>query len=82
MTKKLVFLGATLVLLGVALAGCADDVDESTNGDPDLNAGDQNVDCEDRNLVDDDIVSDDDGVTLGECEEFENEGSGATPVSG
>lgn len=73
MNKKLVFLSASFVLLGVAFAGCADNdnTDESTV-DPDINAGDPNVDCENRNYVDDDVISDDDGVTLGECEEYDS----------
>lgn len=61
---KTLILSALLILAGAALAGCADDGAEQSTADP-------NADCEDRNLVDDDVVADEDGSTLGQCEEYE-----------
>lgn len=63
--KLTVLLGATLLIAGV-LAGCADN-DASQSTDPNDPGPDGH--CDNRNWVDDDVISDDDGVTLGECEE-------------
>lgn len=66
MNKLHLLLGIALVA-GAALAGCADNdgVDESTAP----NDVGPDGDCDNRNWADDDVISDDDGVTLGECEE-------------
>lgn len=66
MNAKPTLLIAAALMLAAALAGCADNdgVESSDPNDPGADG-----DCENRNLVDDDVMSDDDGVTLGECEE-------------
>lgn len=62
--KRTLVLALSVLLVAGVLAGCANRTDESTANDPGPDG-----DCDDRNMVDDDVVSDDDGVTLGECEE-------------
>ena len=56
----------SLLALGLVagLAGCTDN-----NGDESSDNVGADGDCENRNMVDDDVIGDDDGVTLGECEE-------------
>ena len=62
-TKLAILLGATLLIAG-ALAGCTDNNGQESANDPGADG-----DCENRNWVDDDVIGDDDGTTLGECEE-------------
>lgn len=64
--QKIYLLLAGAAVLGAAFAGCVNNTDESVANPNDPGA---DGDCDNRNLVDDDVVSDDDGVTLGECEE-------------
>ena len=62
-TKLTMLIGATLMLTA-AFAGCTDNNGEESAADPGANG-----ECENRNWVDDDVMGDDDGTTLGDCEE-------------
>ena len=61
--KLTLLIGTTLVLAGV-LAGCMDNNGQESANDPGADGN-----CENRNWVDDDVIGDDDGTTLGDCEE-------------